>query len=163
MAHVEEACGGDTGPGRDICPGYTFVTMKSINLWRKTCPSGTLNSGASHPGQSTAFLDTDTCSVPDALHPNSGAEILTHLLFIKKYTFPVLFVCISHLNTCYMLLTALCDLWHYSFSLLRHPSASLPTISSPSLKAPEVRDQDTQNITSVDFSTAHYQPTGCGI
>lgn len=77
--HVEEAVVGDTGPGETSGPGYTFVTMKKHQFVERDLPKWNpeLQAGASHLGQSTAFLDTDICSVLDALHPDR-AETLTH-------------------------------------------------------------------------------------
>lgn len=107
-----------------------------------------------------AFFNTDVHPVPDAFHPDRAGTLSLILLFQKEVHLP----CASCLQFTFkhVLLTVLWDLWHCYFHLSVLPPHS-PVPLSPSLKAPGVRDQDEQSITSADFPTAPCQPKACGI
>ena len=125
---------GDTGPGETSGQGYTFVTMKKHQFVEKDLPKW--NPEPQELPILARAQPSSTQIFALSLMPSTqtGLRFSLILLFHKEVHFP----CVScmHFTFKYMLLTALWDLWHYSFPLLRHsPSASLSTISFPLLES----------------------------
>lgn len=125
---------GYTGPGETSGPGYTFVTMKKHQFVEKDLPKWNPEPqelpilARAQPSSAQIFA---LSLIPST---QTGLRFSLILLFHKEVHFP----CVScmHFTFKYMLLTALWDLWHYSFPLLRHSlSASLSTISFPFLES----------------------------